>query len=120
MKVAVTSVGETMDSAVDPRFGRAAKIIIVDTETGEHVLVDNAPSLNAAQGAGVLAAEAVSRLNAEFVITGHCGPKAFRALDAAGIGVILGVGGTVADAIRRFKEGELAPAGGADVEGHGN
>ena len=33
MKIAVTSKGKTMDSEVDPRFGRAAYILVVDSET---------------------------------------------------------------------------------------
>jgi len=41
MKVAVTSQGDTLDSQVDPRFGRAAYILIVDTETLEFEAFDN-------------------------------------------------------------------------------
>ena len=118
MKVAVSSVGDTLDSAVDPRFGRAAQFVLVDTDTGEHQLISNAQNLNAAQGAGVQAAETVSRHGAEYVMTGHCGPKAYRALNAAGIKVISGVEGTVAEAVDSLKNGEVTPSDGADVEGH--
>ena len=118
MKVAVSSVGETLDSAVDPRFGRAAQFVLVDTDTGEHEVISNAQNLNAAQGAGIQAAETVFKHGAEYVMTGHCGPKAYRALDAAGIKVISGVEGTVAEAVERLKNGEVKPSDGADVEGH--
>jgi predicted Fe-Mo cluster-binding NifX family protein len=118
MLVAVSSTGDTLDSAVDPRFGRAAKFVIVDTETGEYRAIDNAQSIGAVQGAGIQAAHTVSRQAAEYVITGHCGPKAFRALAAAGIKVILGVDGTVGEAVEKLKAGEVSPSDGANVEGH--
>ena len=118
MKVAVSSVGDTLDSAVDPRFGRAAQFVLVDTDTGEHEVISNAQNLNAAQGAGIQAAETVFKHGAEYVITGHCGPNAFRALEAAGIKVITGLEGTVAEVVEKLKIGEGKPIAGADVEGH--
>jgi predicted Fe-Mo cluster-binding NifX family protein len=118
MKVAISCSGDSMDAPVDPRFGRAAKFIVLDTDTGAFEVHDNAQNLNAAQGAGIQSAEAVSRLGAEAVITGHCGPKAFRTLQAAGVKVVIGAKGTVAEAVEAFKKGELKPAEAADVEGH--
>jgi len=118
VKVVITSSGDGLDSPVDPRFGRAGRFILVDTETGGVQAVDNTQNLNAAQGAGIQAAQNVSRLGAEVLMTGHCGPKAFATLRAAGIKVITGVQGTVAEAIERFKRGELAPTEAPDVEGH--
>ena len=118
MKVVVTSTGETMDSPVDSRFGRARVFMLVDTETGEHRAVDNASGMNAMGGAGVQAGEKVSKLGAEILITGHCGPNAFRTLQAVGLKVVVGAEGTVAEAIEKFKRGELSPTGNPDVEGH--
>jgi predicted Fe-Mo cluster-binding NifX family protein len=118
MKLAITSSGKTLESQVDPRFGRAAYFIIADDGTGTIEAYDNAQSLNASQGAGIQAAETVSRLGAEAVITGHCGPKAFRALRAAGIQVVVGAQGTVREAIERFRKGEIKPTEAPDVEGH--
>jgi predicted Fe-Mo cluster-binding NifX family protein len=118
MKIAVTSSGKTLESPVDPRFGRAAFFVVVDTDTGAFEVHDNAQNLNAAQGAGIQAGETVSRLGAEAVITGHCGPKAFRTLGAAGVKVVIGAKGSVAEAVEAFKTGKLKPADAADVEGH--
>ena len=95
MKVIVTSIGGSADSQVDPRFGRASWFVLIDTETGETGSVDNSTGAKAPQGAGIQAAETVSRLGAECVITGHCGPKAFRALQAAGIEVYTAASGTI-------------------------
>jgi len=118
MKIAVTSEGEGLESKVDPRFGRAARFVLFDTDTRELRSIDNRRSLNAAQGAGIQAAETVLSLGAECLLTGHCGPKAFRALTAAGIRVYTGAAGTVGEAIAAFQQGKLKPVDSADVEGH--
>ena len=117
MFVVVTSTGETLDSDVDPRFGRARTFILYDTETGTHKVIDNSAGVNAAHGAGTRAAEEVSRAGAEYVITGRCGPKAERALQAAGVKIVLGATGTVVDAIASFQSGAIQSVGGGDVQG---
>ena len=63
-------------------------------------MVDNTPNLNATQGAGIQAAESLARLGVETLITGHCGPKAFRVLSAAGIKVFNTDAPTVAGALQ--------------------
>ncbi len=109
MKICVTSQGESMDSEVDPRFGRCAYFIMVDTETMESESIMNG-SAGAGGGAGVQAAQVVANMGAELVITGNIGPKAFQALDAADIKVIADVGGTVKKAVDDFIAGELKGA----------
>ncbi|MCL6610702.1 MAG: NifB/NifX family molybdenum-iron cluster-binding protein [Peptococcaceae bacterium] len=118
MRVAVSALGQDLESKVDPRFGRCKWFIVADTETGKYQSVSNEQNLNAGQGAGIQAAENASRLGVEAVITGHCGPKAFRVLKAAGIKLYSGVDGTVAESLEKLKKGMLKEAGGADVEGH--
>ena len=118
MRVVVTSEGESIESRVDPRFGRAARFVLVDTESGEMSSVDNSKGVEAAQGAGVQAAEIVSRLGAECLVTGHCGPKAFRTLQAAGIEVFTGASGTVTEALEQLRKGTLQRATAPDVGGH--
>ena len=118
MKIAITAGGPTLDSPVDQHFGRASSFILFDTATRGHTAMDNAQALDSAQGAGVQAAEAVARAGAECLITGHCGPKAFRVLSAAGVRVCTGADGSVAQAIAAFESGRLTEARSADVEGH--
>ena len=118
MKVAVSAAGPDLSNAVDPRFGRASWFVIVDTDTGVHEAVENTQNLEAIQGAGIQSAECVARKDAKAVLTGHCGPKAFRALSAAAINVYVGVDGTVGDAVERFKAGAFASTEGADVAAH--
>jgi len=118
MKVAITSQGPDMNSAVDPRFGRAKYFIVVDTDTDDFSANDNTQNLNAVQGAGIQAGRNVVDLGVEAVITGNVGPKAFAAFEAGGVKIYIGAGGTVAGALEKFKAGELECVGKANVEGH--
>jgi len=118
MKIAVTAQGTDPESQVDPRFGRAKYFVVIDTDSDDFEAVDNAQNLNAAQGAGIQAARNVAELGVEAVLTGHCGPNAFRTLTAAGIKVFTGASGSVKEAVEKFKSGELVEASDADVTGH--
>ena len=118
MKVAITSQGKDLNSVADPRFGRAKCFIVVDTETGDFTSHDNSQNLNAVQGAGIQAGRNVIDLGVEAVITGNVGPKAFATLQAGGVKIYVGAAGSVADAIEKFKAGELDCVSKANVEGH--
>ena len=118
MKLAVTSTGKGLDANLDPRFGRAAYFIIVDPETMEFEVVENNQNLNLPQGAGIQAGKTIVDNKVDVLITGHCGPKAFKVLRSAGTKVMTGAGGTVTDAIAQFKNRELEISAEADVEGH--
>ena len=118
MKVAVTSKGILLSSEVDPRFGRAPYILIVDTDTLAFEAVDNSANVNAFKGAGIQAATMVSDKGAAVLMTGYCGPKAFTTLEAAGVKVVNDITGTVRDAVKIFKEGEITYATSANKEAH--
>jgi predicted Fe-Mo cluster-binding NifX family protein len=85
--IAISAEGPGLDEALDSRFGRAAGFMVVDPQTLDFTYLDNGASQTMAQGAGIQAAEIVARSGAEAVLTGYVGPKAFRALQAAGIQV---------------------------------
>jgi len=118
MKIAITSTGPDLSAEMDQRFGRAQLFLIVDTETGESTAVDNRQNLEAPQGAGIQAAGLVIDTGAEVLITGHCGPNAYKTLQAAGLKVIVGARGVNAEVLEQFKNGELSYTEGPDVEGH--
>ena len=118
MKIAITTSGDSLEAAVDPRFGRAKAFIIYDTDSGEWSVLDNAQNVNAAQGAGVQSGMTVVNAGVGAVITGNCGPRGYATLAAADIKVCTGATGTVREAIERFKAGELKPADGSNVGAH--
>jgi len=118
MKIAITAAGNTLESNLDQRFGRAATFIVYDTDTDGFEVIDNTQNLEAAQGAGIQSAQHVVNAGAQACITGHTGPKAFAVLSAAKIPVYLAGPGSVRDAIEAWRSGSLKQISGADVEGH--
>ncbi len=118
MKLAITTQGPESNSPVDLRFGRARFFRIVDTETGQQTPVDNANGVNAAQGAGTQAAQTLARLGVQAVLTGHVGPKAWNALQAANIQVYSVSEGAVEQAVQSLLDGKLRALSQADVQGH--
>jgi predicted Fe-Mo cluster-binding NifX family protein len=118
MKVAVTSQGQELSSEIDPRFGRARWLVVVDTETGKSEVHDNSVNLNATQGAGIQTGQNIANLGVEAVITGNVGPNAFKTLNAANVKIFLSEKQTVQDAIDSFKADKLKEVDQANVEGH--
>ncbi len=118
MKIAFTTSGNGLDAPLDSRFGRAPNFLVYDLNNETFEIVDNQQNLNAAQGAGIQSAQAVARTGASAVVTGHCGPKAFRALTAAGITIYTTEAATVAAALADYQAGALVETAAADVEGH--
>ena len=118
MKIVITTQGQDLSSSLDPRFGRAKWLILVDTDTNQFEAHDNTVNLNAAQGAGIQTAQNVANLEAEAVITGNVGPNAFKTLNAADIKIFLAEKQTVAEAIDSFKAGKLKEVDQANVDGH--
>lgn len=117
MKIAITSRGETLDSEVDPRFGRAEYFLIGELESMDFRAIEN-KNVNAAGGAGINSAKVVIDAGAEAVLTGNCGPNAERTLSAGGVKLYTGVKGTVAEAVELLKGGKLTEAAGPNVESH--
>ncbi|MFA5552950.1 MAG: NifB/NifX family molybdenum-iron cluster-binding protein [Phycisphaerae bacterium] len=117
MKIAVTSTGQTLDSQVDPRFGRAAYFIIIDTETMQFEAFVN-DNVQAGGGAGISSAQNIAQAGASAVLTGNCGPNAERTLAAANIKLYIGVSGTAQQAVEDFKQGKLTQTAGPNVQSH--
>jgi predicted Fe-Mo cluster-binding NifX family protein len=108
-KVAVSSVGPGLDTAVDSRFGRAAGFVVVDTDTMAVDFIDNDQAQTMGHGAGIQAAEAVARAGVAAVLTGFVGPKAFQALAAAGVDVVENMADmTVREAVEQYRRGKTS------------
>ena len=117
MKMCVTAASKGLDATVDSRFGRCRYFIILDSDTMELEIVENA-SVAASSGAGIQAAQTIVNKGVEVVITGNVGPNAYSALRVSSIEVITGVSGTVEEAVGRFKRGELKATDKPTVSGH--
>jgi predicted Fe-Mo cluster-binding NifX family protein len=117
MKVAVSSTGKNLDSAIDPRFGRCSYFLIIETGDMSFEAFSN-ESVALGGGAGIQSAQFIASKGATALLTGNCGPNAMSALSAAGVKVIIGQTGTVREAVERYKRGDLRSASEANVDAH--
>lgn len=118
MKILITAAGPTLDSPVDPRFGRSAYFIVVDPDTMEFEALKN-PNDMATGGAGIQAAQMVAGMGVSHIITGAVGPNAGGVLSGTGIQVLQAGSGSVKDTVLAFKENRLQsiPTGGGYMPG---
>jgi predicted Fe-Mo cluster-binding NifX family protein len=107
MKIVFTTSGQDLNGPMDSRFGRAAAFLIYDLEQASFEVIDNQENVNAAHGAGIQSAQNVINQGAEILVTGHCGPKAFRVLAAAGVKIYMSTAATVELALADYNAGEL-------------
>lgn len=108
MKVAISCSGQTLADDLDPRFGRAACFLVVDTDTMSVTVIDNAARA-ASGGAGIAAAQSVIDQKIDAVITGQLGPNAMNVLRDADILMYQGISGSASSNIIAFKEKRLIP-----------
>ena len=118
MKIAVTSDGASLDSPMNPRFGRAPYILIVSSEGELLEVIDNSVNVNAMRGAGIQAAKSLADRGVEILLTGRCGPNAFTALEAAGIKVGSDQSGLVKEVLDNLGAGKVAFADKPNAEPH--
>jgi len=116
--IAFTTAGQDLTAELDPRFGRAANFLIYDTDQKSTRIIENHQGRSASQGAGIQAAETLVRDGVDTLVTGHCGPKAFKVLDVAGVKVFNCSAATVDQALNELLAGRLTAAENSDVEGH--
>lgn len=108
MKLAISSEGDTLQSNIDPRFGSCKQFLIVE-------IVDNAvkeviatvnEGLNQNHGAGIRAAQQLSGLGVNVVISGNLGPNVSKVLAEAGIKTVYS-SDNAKTAIEKFLKNEL-------------
>jgi len=106
MRVCITSTGPSLDSEMDPRFGRCQYFLFVDPQSLEMEALEN-PNIGASGGAGIQSAQFVANKGVEAIITGQVGPNAFSTLQAAGMKILVGASGKVRDLLEKYKKGQL-------------
>jgi predicted Fe-Mo cluster-binding NifX family protein len=120
MKIAISTASGDFDASLDPRFGRGANFVVVDTETEEWEAFPN-PAINASGGAGVQAAQFITDQGAQAAISGDFGPKAYQALAAAGVHMFLAPASealTARELLARYREGGLKQVSAPTNPGH--
>ncbi len=117
MKIGISATGPDLEAQVEPRFGRCPYFLIVDPQSLDFEALEN-PSTASMGGAGIQSAQLMSDKGVSTVLTGNCGPNAFRTFEAANIQVVTGVSGPVRQAVEQFQSGALNPSGSANVDSH--
>ena len=117
MKVAISSSGSDLDSPLDPRFGRCARFVIVETKDLNCEVFENQCAALGG-GAGIQAAQFIASKGVGAVITGFCGPNAVQTLNAAGIQLYSEQAGRIRDVVQKLIDGELTPSTEANAPRH--
>jgi len=115
--VAISAEGPSVDDAVDSRYGRAGGFVLAAFPHGDLSLepsityLDNGDAQIRPTGAGIATTEHLADAGVNVVLSGYVGPKAFEALQAAGIAVIQDMDGmTVGQALAKYRAGECQAA----------
>jgi predicted Fe-Mo cluster-binding NifX family protein len=116
MKIAVSARGNTLDSAVDERFGRAAGFLIYDSDSGGSEFLDNSTRQTLSQNAGIQAAQAITAAGTDVLLTGQMGPKAAQILRRSGVALFACSTGTVREALRAWEQNALNELGDEAVQ----
>lgn len=84
MNIIVSSFDKDLHSSPNPRFGRSEYFIKYNLEEKTWEALEN-PAISQSGGAGIAASQFLADQKASVVISGHFGPNAHRALNAAKI-----------------------------------
>ena len=106
MKLAITASTPQINSQLERRFGRCAYFLMVDTETRAWESLPN-PAVQASGGAGPQAAQFLADQGVDAIVSGDYGPKAFTALDSAGIQIYSAQEGQAEALLNDFLNGNL-------------
>jgi len=119
MKIVVCAQSNTHKAMIDSRFGRTSFWAVWDTYAKQWTFVPNEQNLQAAQGAGIQAAQAILDIGAQVLIACNVGPKAMAVLQANEIQVYQAPTGiSIENTIKAFEAGQLNQIENANVEGH--
>lgn len=103
MKIAISAIGETLESDIAEVFGRCPFFIIAEIEGGVIKKTEAVKNESDSQqsGVGMAAAKLVVERGAEVVIAKNVGPRALDILRQFKVEVFIG-GGTAKDSLRQY------------------
>jgi predicted Fe-Mo cluster-binding NifX family protein len=108
VKIAVSSMGKSIESNISDVFARCPFFIIAEIENqkiDKTEIIEN-ENTNQMSGAGISAAQLMAEKNVNAIITGNVGPRAFDVLRQFNIEVYHGEG-KVKEVIEKFIKGKL-------------
>ncbi len=119
MKIAISADGKTLDSNIDPRFGRCNYFLIIEIE--DQKIKDFRAIENIAKdqmgGAGVTAGETIAREKVDAVITVNVGPRAYSVFEQFGV-KIYQAEGKIKEAVENFLMNRLVELSDSNGQQH--
>jgi len=107
MKIAISlDENKGLDSQASNIFGRCNYYLVFNVEDETFTIEEN-PAKSASGGAGIQAAQWIINQEAEAVVSGNLGPKAYDVLAAGKIAAYRHNGGTAQEIIKAYKEEKL-------------
>ncbi len=109
MKILFTAKGSEWNSEIDPRFGRAEYLCIVDSAADNLEVIDNTEISQYEHGAGPKTAEKIAKTEIDAIVTGNGpGRSAAMVLQHMNLKIYVGASGnTIKEAYERYKNNEL-------------
>jgi predicted Fe-Mo cluster-binding NifX family protein len=114
-RIAIPSLGPTLDDETGSSFGRAPLFCIAQVTPETIEWIPNEAS-TAPNGAGPGAAQAILDAGARIVVAKQIGPKARQVLEAAHVALYHAEGKTVREVLARYRAGDREPM--RDVAAH--
>lgn len=116
MKIAISANSADPKEQFSTRFGRCDTFLLSGSEGAAWQDIPN-PARDDSGGAGTRVVQLLSDLGVDVVISGHFGPNAFEALQAAGIEAYLAAAGTPQELASQLRNGKLVQATGPSGQG---
>ena len=120
MKLCVTSLGQSLEDAVDPRFGRCQYFTFITIIKGQIKAVKVVPNISSMEkgGLGIQAVEIVTSNKASKIITRSLGYNAFDKLNSLNIKIFKAPDEreTVKNLIKSYLEGNLQQFSSTDIK----
>lgn len=107
MRIAIPVDENSMETSVCQSFGRTPYFLIYDTESKDHVYLDNSAAASQG-GAGIKAAQTIVDNNVSALITPRCGENAALVIKAANISIYKTLNDSVKENIDALNTGRLS------------
>ena len=102
MKVAITSTGPKLDDLIGTRLDKCSHWLFVDPVTMGYEAIPNPLTSVSGPAAGKFLARLLREYRVKFILAGGCGCSQFKELGADGMRVLLGMTGSVREAVEKF------------------
>ena len=108
MKIAIPTLGNSgWEDQIGEHFGRVPHYAVIDTENDELDFIDNKSEHMGGRG---LPAKILADHGIDEMVCRNLGRRAISLFDENGVKVYIGAAGTVKDAYRAYKNGDLRVA----------